>query len=204
MRPARGFTLIEMMIALTLFSMMMLAIVAAMRTLGNTQSTLEQVTGRVDEIRGVSEFLRNSLSMAMPVVRLGSPGEAAGGSGGDGTYFVGDSRQVYWVAPFVAGADLGGAYVMHLARVEDRLELRWHPYDRDASAVEWGGLESRVLIDDVQAFSVGYLGGFEDDWEDEWPGYQRNPVALRLTIRARDRYWPELVIRLNGADMNLR
>ena len=78
MRPARGFTLIEMMIALTLFSMMMLAIVAAMRTLGNTQSTLEQVTGRVDEIRGVSEFLRNSLSMAMPVVRLGSPGEAAG------------------------------------------------------------------------------------------------------------------------------
>ena len=56
----------------------------------------------------------------------------------------------------------------------------------------------------VQAFSVGYLGGFEDDWEDEWPGYQRNPVALRLTIRARERYWPELVIRLNGADMNLR
>lgn len=204
MRAARGFTLIEMVLALTLFSMMTLAIVAAMRTLGNTQSTLEQVIGRVDEIRGVSEFLRNNLSGAMPVVRLGSPDDLEGASGGHGTYFVGDSRQVFWVAPFVAGADQGGAHIMHLARVEDRLELRWHPYDRDASAVSWGGLESRVLIEEVEEFSLGYLSGYENEWQDEWSGYERNPVALRLNIRARERYWPELVIRLNGADMNLR
>ncbi|MDZ7782701.1 MAG: hypothetical protein U5K56_07080 [Halioglobus sp.] len=94
---------------------------------------------------------------------------------------------------------------MHLARVEDRLRTALASLlTATRSAVEWGELKPRVLIDDVQEFSVGYLGGFEGDWEDEWPGYRRNPVALRLNIRARDRYWPELVIRLNGADMNLR
>ncbi|MDZ7782702.1 MAG: hypothetical protein U5K56_07085 [Halioglobus sp.] len=66
--------------------------------------------------------------MAMPVVRLGSPGDAAGADGGHGTYFVGDSRQVYWVAPFVAGADLGGAHACIWPGWRTGFELRWHPY----------------------------------------------------------------------------
>jgi general secretion pathway protein J len=67
----RGFTLIEVMIALTLLSMIMVAIIAAMRTFGNTKATIQQVTNRVDEIRVVSEFLRKTIGSAMPVLQQG-------------------------------------------------------------------------------------------------------------------------------------
>ncbi len=135
-RP-RGFTLLEVMIALTLLSMIMVATITAMRTLGNTKSTMEQVTNRVDEIRVVSEFLRNTIGAAMPVLRVGSSPEAFSDAGNYGTYFSGDATHLMWVSPLVAGADMGGAFVMQLALVEDRLELKWHPYQSDVMAVNW-------------------------------------------------------------------
>ncbi len=203
MNRARGFTLLEMVLSLALFSMMMLAIVSAMRTFGNTQNTLEQVTDRVDEMRVVSDFLRNSIGAAMPVVRLGEFTEDTRG-GSYGTYFRGNAEELVWVAPVVAGADLGGAFVMHLSRVDDRLELRWHPYNRDVTAIVWAEQSPRVLLDSVSSLELGYLARFRGEWEQEWAPGQNLPLAVRLNVAANERFWPELVISLSGLSMNLR
>ena len=56
---ARGFTLVEVVVALTILSLIMLATVTGLRTLANTQGTLERVTARIDEVRTVSGFLRD-------------------------------------------------------------------------------------------------------------------------------------------------
>lgn len=202
-RP-RGFTLLEVMIALTLLSMIMVATIAAMRTLGNTKTSVAQVTDRVDEIRVLSEFLRNTIGAAMPVVRVGSSAEDFVDGGAYGTYFAGDATHVMWVSPLVAGADMGGALVMQLALVEDQLELKWHPYQSDVQAVNWDELESRVLLQSVDEFQVGYLAAYGTEWLDLWAGSQRNPVAVRITIQSKERYWPELVIRLNGGELNAK
>lgn len=148
MRKTKGFTLLEVLIALTLLSMMMAAVVAAMRTFGNTKVTLDAVTGRVDEIRLVSDFLRSSIEGALPVVRVGTSETAQGLKGGSGdTFFAGSSSRMIWVAPLVAGASLGGAHVMQLARVGDRLEISWRPYQREFAAFESADLEPRTLVD---------------------------------------------------------
>jgi len=202
-RP-RGFTLLEVMIALTLLSMLMVATIAALRTLGNTKASVAQVTDRVDEIRVLSEFLRSTIGAAMPVVRVGSSTEDVVDGVAYGTYFAGDATHLVWVAPLVAGADMGGAFVMQLALVEDRLELKWHPYQNDPAAVDWYALESRVLLQSVDEFQVGYLASYGGEWLDSWGGAQRIPVAVRLTLRSKERYWPELVIRLSGAELNLK
>ena len=72
-KPAAGFTLVEVVVALTILSLIMLATVTALRTLANTQGTLERVTARIDEVRTVSGFLRDLMEAAVV-------GE--GGSGG--------------------------------------------------------------------------------------------------------------------------
>jgi len=202
--PARGFTLIEMMIALTLFSMITVATIAAMRTLGNTSSTLTQVTNRVDELRVVSDFLRNQIGAAMPVLRAGGSDSVFEGAAGYGTYFVGTEDALTWVSPLVAGSQLGGAFIMRLQKQDDRLVLLIHPYVREVDAVAWSDMPSRVLLDNVEKFVVGYLPVYGVDWLSQWEGSQRNPAAVRLNIRAKNRFWPELIIATGGASLNLR
>ena len=64
-RRRRGFTLIEMSVALVVLSLIMLATVTALRTLGNTQVAVDRLTLRNDEIRSVSSFLRDALESAI-------------------------------------------------------------------------------------------------------------------------------------------
>ncbi|MFT4519765.1 MAG: general secretion pathway protein J [Halioglobus sp.] len=202
MNKSKGFTLIEVVIALALMSMLMVSIVAAMRTFGNTKTTISQVTSRVDEMRVVSDFLRKTLGAAMPVLRESTVEAALQGEGYSGTYFIGDSDQIAWVAPVLAGANLGGAYIMRLARVDDRLELTWSPYKFDLLKIDQRALKSRPLLHSVEEFKIGYLGDYGEEWMDEWPGLHLNPVAVRLNIKVGEKYWPELVVRLSGGELN--
>lgn len=197
MSRSRGFTLLEVMVALTLLSMMMVAVIAAMRTFGNTKVTIGQVTDRVDEVRVVSGFIRNSLGAAMPLAREGLIDEDADGPE-VGTYFRGSPTSVVWVSPLLGGSGLGGVFVMRLAFADGELTLSWHPYVKSVQAYDSQELESRVLLQDVEEFEVGYLDSFGGEWAEEWSGQANNPVAVRLNIRSRGKYWPEMVVRLSA------
>ena len=202
MSRQRGFTLLEVMIALVILSMIMVATIAALRGFGNTKSTVTLVTNRLDEVRVVSGFLRNSLGSAMPL-RLGETGDPTfGRPEPSATYFRGSSSEVVWVAPLVAGADLGGAFVMQLNYIDERIEFKWHPYRASMEALNWAEVEPRVLLEVVEEFTIGYLDNYGGDWLDEWPEFPANPVAVRLNIKSRNKYWPELVVRLDPGELN--
>ena len=202
MNRQRGFTLLEVMIALVILSMIMVATISALRGFGNTKATVTQVTNRLDEMRVVSSFLRNSLGSAMPL-RLGvTAAPNFGRPEPPATYFRGGSSDVVWVAPLIAGADLGGAFVMQLSHIEERVELKWHPYRSLLEEVSWAEVEPRVLLEDVEEFTIGYLGDYGGEWLAEWSESPANPVALRLNIKSRNKYWPELVVRLNPGELS--
>ena len=204
MRRSCGFTLLEVLIALTLLSMMMVAVVAAMRTLGETSNAVNRVTDRVGEVRLISDFLRRSIEGTLPVLRVGTPEDSTGlpGSTGD-AFFVGNETQLIWVAPLVAGANVGGAYVMHLQAVDGRLQLSMYPYEREYAAFESAELEPRVLVSTLSEFSIGYRATPYSDWLDTWPGQRYIPAAVRLNIRSGERYWPEIVVRLAGGEVDV-
>ena len=199
MNRARGFTLMEVMIALTLLSMMMIAIVSSLRTFANTRTTLERMTGRVDEIRMVSAFLRRSLAAAVPIT--GSSGgvptfDSIDNRGNQETYISGTSSKLTWVAPVAAGAGLGGVYVMNLSWQEDALALRWKPYQKNVTALAWEGTKAHILVENVQEFAVAYRSEFGGEWISDWPASDASPVSVRMSIKAGGKYWPELVMRL--------
>ena len=83
---SRGFTLVEVMVALTILSLVMMATVTGLRTLANTQGAIERTTNRVDEIRSVSSFLRDLLESAVVGEDMG--GLSLGGGSSEATYFV--------------------------------------------------------------------------------------------------------------------
>ena len=139
----------------------------------------------------------------MPLLRVGGLSDVFSQAANYGTFFAGSSSEMVWVSPLVAGADLGGAFIMRLAYRDRQLQLKWHPYRPQLDATIWGELEVRALLDAVEEFEIGYLPAYGSEWVDHWRGAQRNPVAVRLTIKARGRYWPELVVRLGVGELNL-
>lgn len=198
----RGFSLLEVLIALSLLSLITMTTTAALRSFGNTKVAVTEITNRNDEMRVVSSFLRNALGSALPVRKETASTPSFDNVAESPALFWGGASEVIWVAPLVAGADLGGAFVFQLEYSGGSLNLRWYPYSAAGMSFHWEDLTPRVLLEDVEAFTVGYLAGYGDTWLDVWPESPANPVAVRLNIKSRGKFWPELIVRLDSSGVS--
>jgi general secretion pathway protein J len=194
-RRSQGFTLVEVVVALAIMSLIMLATVSALRTFANTQSSLDRLSARVDEVRTVSSFLRDTLDST--VFAQGSGGLTLGGAGGEElAYFAGTRNSISWKAPILFGEGFGGTFLLQVSHAEDQLLLRWQEPLPPEEEPSWTDTESRVLVHSVEEFQVAFLPEYGEKWEGEWHGTD-SPAAVRLRIRANDRYWPELIMQVH-------
>lgn len=189
MRRASGFTLVEMVVALTILSLLTLATLTALRTLADTQERLENTVDRLDEMRMVSRFLRNALRQAEPVARPLS----------FSVYFDGEQKSLSWVAPLQGVEGVAGMQYIRLAGERDALQIQFSPY-RPTGPV-WEDATAYTLLDSLQLFEVSYRAAPGEPWVSTWMPEAGEvsglPYALKLRIRVRDRYWPDLVVALD-------
>ena len=82
-RRQAGMTLVEVTVASVIFAMIMLAVVTAMRTFGQSYDRLKQTTALTTQKREVDRFLRQALRDAIP----------------ESGYFDGTEGWLEWVAP---------------------------------------------------------------------------------------------------------
>ena len=129
MRRSQGFTLVEVIVALGIFSLIMLATVSGYRTLGNTASTITRMTDRTDELRSVSAFLRDALENSVVGAASGGNSEMTfGGSSidqGPVSYFKVTNGGLEWRAKILFGEAYGGSYFLRLAKLDEELVLQW-------------------------------------------------------------------------------
>lgn len=194
-RPKQaGFTLVEVMVALTILSLVLLGTVSGLRTLGNTQVALERKTVRVDEIRTVSGFLRDLMEAA--VVGGDSGGLSLGGGSADATYFRFGEDFVEWKSTILFGEAFGGSYVVRVAGEEEALVLRWRePEQHRRNPDSWDAAPSRVLVQDLEEFAVALRQEYYTDWVADWDS-KEPPALVRMQIKSAGRYWPELIMRV--------
>ncbi len=185
-----GFTIIEVVVALTILSLMMLAMVTAMRTMGDTQSRLQRVIDRSDEMRLVSRFLRRNISQAAGVQRR-KEGER------NGTYFEGTGSELIWVAPISAGTSVGGLNVAKLAISGNDLMLQMQVFTSPEEEPDWDVVKKYILVENAESIVLGYRFNMDADWEEEWSQRNRNPRSVRIMIKKEGRFWPELIIGLD-------
>lgn len=186
-----GFTLIEMVVALAVLSLVMLATVTGLRTLATTQGSLERVTMRNDEIRSISAFLRDALELA--VVGDDTGGLSLGGGGADLTVFEASPGSLVWTTVMRFGENAGGRYVVRVAREGSNLVMRWQQGDAGGTLRDWNNVPSRTLISDVQRFEVAYRRQPGGDWQERWDD-AGVPRWVRLRVQAAERYWPDIVM----------
>ncbi|MFK8050474.1 MAG: type II secretion system protein J [Halioglobus sp.] len=188
-----GFTLVEVVISLAILSLIMVATISALRTFGQTQSTLSSMTNRVDEVRSVSSFLRDTFESA--VIGRASTGLSMGGGTNEGSYFLGNSVAMSWKAFVQFGEGWGGALLLRLEQDEKALKLRWQEIPGTRGDVDWSQTAERVLIDEIQELNISYRAEFDTDWQNEWFGDEL-PALVRMTVKARGRFWPELILKV--------
>ena len=190
---SQGVTLVEMMVSVTILSLVMLATVTGLRTLASTQSSLNKVIDRNDEIRSVSSFLRDALESA--VVGSSSGGLTVGGGGAEMTVFESSPTQLMWKTTMLFGESAGGSFVVRVAKENPNLVLRWQKMDARGQIGDWNNAAARTLVESVQEFSVAYRRVPDGAWVSEWD--ERGPPGwVRLRVRAAERYWPDIVMEV--------
>lgn len=196
-RRAGGFTLVEVVVALTILSLIMLATVTGLRTLANTQGTLERVTARIDEVRTVSSFLRDLMEAAVT-------GEGGGGGGGltlgggrsrQSAYFEIAGDALMWKSTVLFGEGFGGTYLVQVAREDDLLLLRWQEAPAGDGQMDWQETDTRPLVLGLEEFAIAWRENYDQPWQQEW---QKGDKArwVRLQVKAAGRYWPDLIMQV--------
>ncbi|GAA6150599.1 prepilin-type N-terminal cleavage/methylation domain-containing protein [Pseudoteredinibacter isoporae] len=187
-----GFTLVEMLIALAVLSLISLAAVSAMRSFAQSQEAVERKIIKTESMRLTLAFLKRSLTQATSVPR----------SGGLQSYFGGQKDELIWVAPLNHVAATG-LQIMRLSVDDDSekkpLVLQMSPYVNANSRPDWDQVEKFVLVDEGAELEIGYRGGHQSDWSEQWAYSMTLPKLLRLNIAREKIYWPEMVLVLNSS-----
>lgn len=193
-----GFTLVEVVIAMTLVSFIMLGMLAALRTFGDTGARLEARAMHGDDMRQVSGFLRQALGEASTQQVLDRSGA------GQVLYFNGTAQAVEWLAPMPARHGVGGLHRLRLFVREDvagrRLALQFVPFVASDENFDWSAEPALTLQEGLDAFLVQYQRLGADEWRDDWDDPAVLPGRLRLSIAGGGGPWPELLIAVLAAE----
>ena len=188
----RGFTLLEVVVALSLLA---LAVALALGTLrGATQATgkAEATAQRDERLRAVQGFLRRQVGGALPMAMSIDP------QSGEARFWEADNDKVEFVAAMPGYLSRGGPQVQTLELVGDKLQFQFAmltpdgPLDPERDPV--------VLLDGIEQASFEYRTfddrGHPGTWRREWAQKSVLPPLVRLKVRFKDprRHWPELVL----------
>ena len=195
-----GFTLVEVVVALTLLSLIVLGLLGALRSIGQTGERLEAQALVNDDLRLVSALLQSSLASASSSQRVALDAES------QTVWLQGGPQSIEWLGVLPARHGVGG--VMHLRLQLEatgvdhhRLVLYMAAYRGPEKVPDWEAFEPRVLLDGVTSMRVHYLGVREAQWTQEWQNETVLPEVLHLALSLRGRTWPPLVVRLlNSTD----
>jgi len=176
-RRERGFTLLEILVVLSLLGVLLGLVATALVGANRAVAKAQVFSERLDEVRGAQTFLRRAIGQALPVAQ------------GDVTEkparFVGHAAAMTFYAPLPDSIG-GGLYRHQLSLVHQQLQVRLARLDGQALSA-FG--EPQVLLREVQQLAFSYRGlsplAKDSGWLAEWPWPERLPRAVRIEATLR-------------------
>lgn len=224
-----GFTLLELMIALTLFGVISVVLFSALRLGGRLWERVDEVGERVAAMHAAASLLRRTLGQAQPSFRTSELKVVP--------LFAGEATRLDFVAPL---SNYVGAPGLHLLRLqvggsgEDlRLWLtrwllhpevlggaggapRWSPdevepppHDRISGALDSGeaeraGFGRTELLRGLSGVLIDYFGQKFDEaepkWHPDWMAQETLPLLVRIRLAQAGQGWPDLVFALRAGE----
>lgn len=190
--PVRGFTLVEVVVAMAVFSLIALALGVSLRTLAQSAERVDARAGTVDRNRVVTGLLRQVLDR-VALVRA---------SNGLGLLFDGGKDSMSWVGVMPPRFGVAGRHFFRLAlepgaEGSARLVLRYVPWNGEPQFPDWGIADAQTLMEGVETVTFEYGGeGWTQGWKATWGEANRLPLRVRLNVVAQGLGPPPLVFAL--------
>ncbi len=214
---AHGFTLIEVLIAMTLLSIMVVLLFTSLSICAKSWEQGENKIAEVNEVAVVYNFFQRHLSSAIPlwndfIARDGVYAASQSGTGaateqGDRTFsFQGKKQFLQFVSTFPASAARSGMqlFSIQLQQQDDEqvIKVTLTPFFPTTEGETWRQ-EEVTLLKHVGDFSLAYFGPDdvgESRWQDEWLEKELQPQLVKISINTTNGvFWPEMVIELKVA-----
>ena len=200
-----GFTLLEMLIGLTLLGVLLILIYSALNIGLRAWDTGDQRASEASHQRIVQSFLRRELAQVFPIRWRGIAESRIA--------FEGSNKDIKFVTALNLGASVkeGGLQWGHLYLADDttadgkrRQSLFLKRASFDLHAKDWSGLDEAKptrLIEGVKEIGISYFGAENDTtdakWADEWNLPQRVPLLVKISLKTDlGRDVPDLVVAL--------
>ena len=198
----RGFTLIEVLVAMMLLSLLLAGVWGGIHTATHAIRSGDVAIERMNRLRVTEQFLRRQLSHAMPLAF------GRDQSTGENFIFQGKRDEMRFVAPMPGYLSKGGAYVqtLQISRAGSGKQLTFA-----SDMLNGFDLDKHKNTDDTQTLLIDGIaeGKFEyrgvddqgelDDWTDDWDDPTRLPVMVRIDFAMRQdsgMTWPTMDIPL--------
>jgi prepilin-type N-terminal cleavage/methylation domain-containing protein len=170
-RKESGFTLLELLISITIFAMILVALTSGFHFAGRAWDAQQQRDVRDGDVNAVQNVLRTMI--------------------GSGRAFEGDRASLRFVAGMPAALERGGLYDVELGRIGDRLVLSWRPHFR--GFITPPAPQSAELLKGVVNLDMAYYEG-DQGWQRRLDGKSKPPDLIAIGLRFDDgRVWPQLV-----------
>lgn len=197
-RSSRGFTLMEMMIAMLLVGMALTIAFAALRFASRSWERTDALGSELDQWRVTASVVRRQLNQAQAI----RPDQT-----NRKLLFSGTAQSLEFIAPApVQGGRLAGLYRYRLHFVNEErgkaLRLDHAPY-LPGEAPDWSGeVATSVLVSGLQQGRFSYPAELpasgETQWQSVWSKPERLPAMVRMELQlpAPSAPWPPLMVML--------
>ncbi len=189
-----GFTLIEMLVAMTLLGLIVAVLAGALQGGLAGSERVDTQAERLNELRLAQAFIRRHVEAARPVSWTHDRRAVVA--------FEGRAEALDFVAVMPAWPARGGLYLVRLAFDDGDLVMTRRITSGEPSEFRYeDGVERRVLARDVAGLSFAYFGtpadGRRAGWRDDWTGQYAMPELVSLALDYADPAagrWPDLVM----------
>jgi general secretion pathway protein J len=202
-RAEGGFTLLELLIAITLLGLLLAALFGGLRLGARAWERSEERLDQSARLQVVHNFLRDRLAQAYPL-------EREEGADRSTPAFAGDADTVQFIT--LMPEYLGTGFAEFTVAVDDQSEVanllvRWQRFDPVDPLAADEEPQIKVLLQDIERLEIAYFGALARDqpasWHDRWLDVGQLPQLIRIRVvfpPGDPRRWPDLIVQPMTAD----
>jgi general secretion pathway protein J len=205
-KTRHGFTLIEVLIAMTLLGIMVVLLFSSMKICADSWQKGEKKISEVNETAIVYQFFQHHLSNTLPLWNDSSDEENKMFG------FQGKNQELQFVSSFPASAKKAGLQLFSLNLIRDGneqvIQVSITPFYPTLDGENWRK-EEVTLLRHVRSFSLSYYvidetqPEPEGNWQEEWIDQETLPRLVKIKIeRDGDNFWPEMIVELKSESVS--